>query len=183
MLQPHVGQLIAVMLESLSSLEPAQFNYLSFHTDKINISQEQLEEARDVITKFNPITESLDLCVKYVDSSNSEEVTRRLIEILKTGVGMPTKTGAARFISSLTYSKSEEMAPHASKLLVALANTLKDRSPAARKGFANAAANVAKLAPITSVGKYIEKLIVFYNEQEVTLFVIVVYVLSAIFLE
>lgn len=35
----------------------------------------------------------LELCAKYVNESNSEELVDRLVECVKRGVGMPTRVG------------------------------------------------------------------------------------------
>jgi proteasome component ECM29 len=42
-LAPFVPDLVSTLLEALSSLEPAALNYLSFHVEKYNITQEELE--------------------------------------------------------------------------------------------------------------------------------------------
>ncbi len=59
LLVPHVPELVGVLLEAMTSLEPAQFNYMSFHTEKMNVSQEQLEEARIAISKVEIFSKSL----------------------------------------------------------------------------------------------------------------------------
>ena len=41
-LAPHVSDLVTVLLENMSSLEPQVVNYLSFHIEKYNIAQEQV---------------------------------------------------------------------------------------------------------------------------------------------
>lgn len=45
------------------------------------------------------VNEILEICVKYIDKQNSEEVVLKLIELIKTGVGIPTKVGIAKYIT------------------------------------------------------------------------------------
>jgi proteasome component ECM29 len=178
LLIPHVAELVGVLLEAMSSLEPAQFNYMSFHTEKMNVSQEQLEEARIAITKVtspptspshsqvSPISDTLDLCVKYVDEKNADELTSKLAEVIKTSIGMQTKVGTARFIVSLVFTKSNELKPHTEKLLASLMAAFRDRSPSVRKAYANAIASIAKYAPARAVGKLVGQLVALYKDSE-----------------
>lgn len=45
-LSPFIPDLVGKLLEALTALEPQEFNYMSFHAEKMDISQEQLETAR-----------------------------------------------------------------------------------------------------------------------------------------
>src|SRR4051812_36572331 len=109
------------------------------------------------VAKSSPMSDTLEFCLKYVDSQNAEELVNKIVEVIKVGVGLPTKVGTAKFVSSLTYrraaflehsdplrSKSDEIKPFAGKLVNAMMNPLKERSTSVRKAFAGAMANVAK---------------------------------------
>src|SRR4051812_47969603 len=112
------------------------------------------------------MSDTLEICIKQVDKENAGPLVNKLAELIKTGVGMQTKVGCAKFISSLTYSKADELRPYSPKLLAALAAHIQERSPAVRKAFSTATANVAALSPQKSVQKLIEKLIQLYNQPE-----------------
>lgn len=66
-------------------------NYLSFHVDKYNISQEQLDNARLSGTKNSPMMEGIEHCVHQIDDQVMEELTPRILQIVRKGTGLPTK--------------------------------------------------------------------------------------------
>jgi len=45
------------------------------------------------VSKLSPINDTLEMCVKHVDSSNIEDLVERLVEVVKRGVGMSTRVG------------------------------------------------------------------------------------------
>eukprot|EP00026_Physarum_polycephalum_P000236 Phypoly_transcript_00236.p1 GENE.Phypoly_transcript_00236~~Phypoly_transcript_00236.p1 ORF type:complete len:1888 (+),score=384.04 Phypoly_transcript_00236:110-5665(+) len=145
-LGPYIPQLVGTLLETLTVLEPQEFNYLSFHTDKLDMSQEQLETTRLAVSKLSPLNDMLDICAKYVTDENAEELVDRLVECVKRGVGMPTRVGVAKFITTMSYTHNKTVAPHSQRLLTALQNAIEDKSPLVRKNFATALANVIKIA-------------------------------------
>eukprot|EP01103_Thecamoeba_quadrilineata_P013200 TRINITY_DN3590_c0_g1_i1.p1 TRINITY_DN3590_c0_g1~~TRINITY_DN3590_c0_g1_i1.p1 ORF type:complete len:1957 (-),score=534.48 TRINITY_DN3590_c0_g1_i1:30-5876(-) len=145
-LTAFVPETVNVLLESLSSLEPSQFNYLSFHTEKLEISQEQLEGARLAASKATPMQEALDLCVRYVDDKSLEDLIPRVLSLLRTGVGLPTRVGTCKFLSSLTKHKHLPLQTYTTKLFRGLANCLEDHSPSVRKSAAGALAGLASFA-------------------------------------
>lgn len=73
------------------ALEPQSMNYLSFHVDKYNISQEQLDSARLSGAKNSPMMEGIDHCVNQIDEEVMEELTPRILHIVRKGTGLPTK--------------------------------------------------------------------------------------------
>lgn len=66
-------------------------NYLSFHVDKYNISQEQLDNARLSGAKNSPMMEGIEHCVNQIDEQVMEELTPRILHIVRKGTGLPTK--------------------------------------------------------------------------------------------
>lgn len=169
LLTPHVPELVGVLLEGLTSLEPAALSYMSFHTERMNISQEQLEQARISISNLTPMNDTLDICAKHVENSNVEELVVKLVELIKSGVGLPTRVGTAKFISSLSVIKSEELKPYAGKIVNALVLAAKDRSPSVRKAYASALASVSKFSSAKTIKRLVDKLCDYYTQMEVSL--------------
>ncbi|KAL6070848.1 proteasome component M29, variant 2 [Balamuthia mandrillaris] len=165
LLNPHVPKIISVLLQSLSVLEPQAFNYLSFHTDKYNVTQQDLENARVAVSKLSPLNDTLDLCVRHVNADNVQEVCSQLAHIISHGVGLPTKAGAARIVVSLVLQCPFELKPHVTVLLKALRSSLKDRSPVIRMNYAVAVANLSKLATERSLRHLISALLKLYKEK------------------
>ncbi|PRP89356.1 proteasome-associated protein [Planoprotostelium fungivorum] len=166
MLAPHIPNLVGVLLEGLSAMENSSLNYMAFHTQSMGISQEQFEEARISISKFSPLNETLDICIKYIDEKNIGEVVGKIVETIKTGVGLPTKVATAKFIVQLVLQKQELLSPHAGKILNALLGSMREKSPVIRKAYAGALGNVAKFASPKVIKSLTEKLLQLYSDVE-----------------
>lgn len=117
LLKPHIPILVVTLLESLSSLEPQQLNYLSLHLQEDPNVQEKLEDARISISKSSPMMETVSLCVQHVDAAVLSELAPRFTELLRSGVGLGTKAGCASFVVSLVQQCGQDLQPHAGKLL------------------------------------------------------------------
>eukprot|EP01119_Soliformovum_irregulare_P015728 TRINITY_DN4466_c0_g1_i1.p1 TRINITY_DN4466_c0_g1~~TRINITY_DN4466_c0_g1_i1.p1 ORF type:complete len:1775 (+),score=639.94 TRINITY_DN4466_c0_g1_i1:70-5394(+) len=166
LLNPHVPELVGVLLEGLTSLEPAAFSYMSFHTQSMGVSEEQLEQARVSVSSLTPMNETLDICIKHVDENNIEDLVTRLIDTIKTGVGLPTKVGAAKWISQLTITKSDVLKPLVGRLSNSLVLAVKDKSPTIRKAYANALGNVVRYGTDKTAKRIIDKLVEYYSQME-----------------
>lgn len=167
LLKPHVGAVTSTILEGMSALENQALNYLSFHTETYAITQEQLETARMAASKLSPLNDTLDICAKQVDPSNAPELVARLIDLIRTGVGLPTRTATARFIATISARYPEPLAPLAPKLIQAFLSVLtSDKSPVIRKTFAEGLAAVAVLGGEKQLDLVVDSLINTYNTAE-----------------
>uniref|UniRef100_A0A673VC60 Ecm29 proteasome adaptor and scaffold n=1 Tax=Suricata suricatta TaxID=37032 RepID=A0A673VC60_SURSU len=90
MLKPHAPKLIPALLESLSVLEPQVLNYLSLRaTDQ---EKAAMDSARLSAAKSSPMMETINMCLQYLDVSVLGELVPRLCELIRSGVGLGTKT-------------------------------------------------------------------------------------------
>ncbi|KAJ3286443.1 hypothetical protein HDU79_006472 [Rhizoclosmatium sp. JEL0117] len=166
LLKPHMTDLVSTLLESLSSLEPQVLSYLTFHTDSYNITQEQLDSSRLSAAKSSPMMEAIDSCVENLDASVMETLMPKVFNIIRKGVGLPTKAGSARFVVTLAMRVPTELRPHADSTLKALSGAISDRSPAVRKSFATAIGHIAKLCTVPALQRLIAHLRTMYTETE-----------------
>ncbi|XP_064625293.1 proteasome adapter and scaffold protein ECM29-like isoform X2 [Lineus longissimus] len=166
LLKPHIPLLVAALLESLSGLEPQVLNYLSLHVGSDQNTQDKLDSARIAASKTSPMMETINLCVQYVDDGVLAELVPRLIELIRSGIGVGTKAGCASFVISLVQQCPKDVAPYAGKLMSALLAGLGDRNTSTRKAYASALAYIAKTAKDSSVEKLITKLKGWYLEKE-----------------
>eukprot|EP01133_Synstelium_polycarpum_P000192 gene192-230_t len=138
-LAPYVADMVRVLLESLSSLESAAFNYASFHTESFNVSADQLERIRIEAAKSSPLSELLDQCLRYIGTSNINAVFSNLMQMIQFSVGIVTRVGVARFIANLLSARHIIVAdvPEATlqRLVTLILPSLLDRSPATRRQF------------------------------------------------
>ncbi|GAN03092.1 proteasome-associated protein ECM29 homolog [Mucor ambiguus] len=169
LLKKYVPELIDTLLQSLSSLEPQSMNYLSFHVDKYNISQEQLDNARLSGAKNSPMMEGIEHCVNQIDEQVMEELTPRILHIVRKGTGLPTKAGCARFIVTLVMNRRSAFKPFADAYLKALSGTIRSKNSVIRKSYATAIGYVCQLATydrLISVVKHLKKLYIDEEDED-----------------
>ncbi|KAI8639177.1 proteasome stabiliser-domain-containing protein [Parasitella parasitica] len=169
LLKKYVPELVDTLLQSLSSLEPQSMNYLSFHVDKYNISQEQLDNARLSGAKNSPMMEGIEHCVTQIDEQVMEELTPRILHIVRKGTGLPTKAGCARFIVTLVMNRRSAFEPFADAYLKALSGTIRSKNPVIRKSYATAIGYVCQLATydrLVSVVKHLKKLYIDEEDED-----------------
>jgi proteasome component ECM29 len=158
LLTVHVPVIAPVLLEYLSAMESQDLVYLQFHTDKMNISAERLEELRLQVAQSGPFAESLQLCLQYVKKSGIEKLVPSLAQLIRNGTGLATRNGTANFITDLAVQKPKKFKPYASPLLNPLAGGLNDRSATVRRAYSKAIAQVAKLSKSSSVRKLLVRI-------------------------
>jgi len=68
------------------------FSYLQFHTQSLDISQEQLEALRLNVAKASPLAAALETCLGLVDAETLPAVVMQIKTVVKTGVGRGLET-------------------------------------------------------------------------------------------
>ncbi|KAI8987056.1 proteasome stabiliser-domain-containing protein [Pilobolus umbonatus] len=169
LLKKYVPDLIDTLLQSLSSLEPQSMNYLSFHIEKYNISQEQLDNARLSGAKNSPMMEGIEHCVDQMDHQVMQAVTPRILQIIRKGTGLPTKAGCARLIVTFVMNKRSVFEPFADEYLKALSGTIRSKNAVVRKSYATAIGYVCQLATydrLIAIIKHLKKLYIDEEDED-----------------
>ncbi|KAL5994756.1 hypothetical protein ACLOJK_024810 [Asimina triloba] len=135
-IRPHLPDLVCCMLESLSSLEDQRLNY---------VETEKLENLRIAVAKDSPMWETLDLCLKVVDTQSLDLLVPRLSQLVRSGVGLNTRVGVASFISLLVQKVGADIKPFTTILLKLLFSAVQnEKSGSAKRAFSAACAIVLK---------------------------------------
>ncbi|CAO3648654.1 unnamed protein product [Cunninghamella echinulata] len=166
LLKSYIPDLVDTLLQSLSSLEPQTMNYLSFHVEQYNITQEQLDNARLSGAKNSPMMEGIEHCISFIDEEVMEKLVPRITYIVRKGTGLPTKAGCARFIVSLCMNRRSIFEPHADTLLKALSGAIKSKNSVIRKSYATATGYVCQLVTYDRLVTFIKHLKKLYIEDE-----------------
>lgn len=166
-LRPHVPEIVDVLLTSLSTLESQALNYLSFHTDKYDISAEQLDTSRLASAKNSPMMEAIERCIDVVDAAALTALIPRLLHTLKRGVGVATKAGCARVLFVLSLRAREDLKPHADQIVKVLqAAIAQDANSVVRKSYASTLGYIVPLATQKRMILLVEDLRLSYLETE-----------------
>ncbi|KAI1309120.1 hypothetical protein EDD11_004131 [Mortierella claussenii] len=166
LLRNHIPSIVVALLEGLTSMEPQMMNYLSFHTDKYQVSQDQLESARLNAAKLSPMMEGIEACLENVDEMIMPVLSEQVIAIIRKAVGLPTKAGCAHLLVSICIKKPSIVGPHSDIFLKTLGSAIKDKSPAVRKSYAVAAGYLSRLVPDAALVKFMERLDGYYLDTE-----------------
>ncbi|XP_048529330.1 proteasome adapter and scaffold protein ECM29 [Triticum urartu] len=156
-LRPHLSELVSCMLECLSSLEDQRLNYVEMHAGNAGIQTEKLDSLRVAVAKDSPMWETLDICIKVVDTNSLELLIPRLAQMVRSAVGLNTRVGVASFITLLVQKVMINIKPYTVMLLKLLYTAvLEERSSAAKRAFASSCAAVLKYASQSQAQKLIE---------------------------
>eukprot|EP00899_Mesostigma_viride_P010697 jgi/Mesvir1/19629/Mv09917-RA.4 len=163
--RPHIPKLATAMLESLSNLEDARLNYVEMHAAKMNLSTDKLESGRIAASKDSPMWDTLDLCLRQVDTSTAEALVPRLCQLVRSGVGLNTRAGTARFVGQLSARLRGDLRPHTQALIKAFQTAMgSERSKAVRQAFASAIASCLPFAADSRQEKVIQETLALYHE-------------------
>ncbi|XP_068658632.1 uncharacterized protein [Aristolochia californica] len=157
-IRPHLPDLVCCMLESLSSLEDQRLNYIELHAANVGVQSEKLESLRIAVAKDSPMWETLDLCLKVIDSQSLDLLVPRLAQLVRSAVGLNTRVGVASFISLLVQRVGLDIKPYTGMLVRLLfPSVLDEKSGAAKRAFAGACALVLKYLGPAQAQKLIDE--------------------------
>lgn len=156
--RPQIPEIVVPMLEALSSLEDQTLNYAELHAERVGISTDKLEGARLSLARESPMWETLELCLRQLDATVLADLVPKLVLLTRTGTGLNTRVGVARFIGMLPqHVGAGELRPYSTQLLKGLQVALQgERSMSARRAWAAAMAQLGNVAPPTRVQKLVK---------------------------
>ncbi|XP_056640479.1 proteasome adapter and scaffold protein ECM29 [Diorhabda sublineata] len=165
-LKPFLPKLIPALLQATGELESSQLSYLSTRLGAQTEAQEALDSARASIAKSHFTTETVSKSLQFADASILEELIPKIIELMKSSVGLGTRIACAHFITLLVVQLGQDIQPYTGKLLAVLVNGLTDRNSAIRKHNATAIGYLVSTAKDSSMEKLFLKLQTWYFERE-----------------
>ena len=157
-LKPHIPQLVPALLEATSELESKEVSYLSTRLANDANVQEKLDLARISAAKSSSMMECVNHVLQFVDGDILILLVPKLIDLIKSSIGLSTKGTAAHVVVSLTHQCPLELQAFTGKILAAFVSGLGDRNPAVRKTYASAIGHLMKTAKDSSVEKLFAKL-------------------------
>ena len=70
------------------------------------------------------MSHAIDKCTQFLDAPMVEHLVPPLEELMKKGLGVATKAGCARLVSSLVSTLPDLLTPHAAKLVKTMVGLL-----------------------------------------------------------
>ncbi|KAL2147684.1 hypothetical protein VTI28DRAFT_7036 [Corynascus sepedonium] len=144
-LKPYIPAMVPHLLGLLSTIEPEAINYHYQRAGEEN--REKIDKLRSAAVSRSPIAEAIDNCLRNVDASVMKDLAPKLQESVKTALGMPTKIGCARVLSTLATRHALSFAPYSSVFLGLLEKQALDRNDEVSQNYARAAAYLIRIVP------------------------------------
>jgi len=117
--------------------------------------------------RSSDVSAVLDQCLRMMGEREVSDALPAICALLSRGTGLPTRSGTARFVLQLAQLQPLSVEPHSAQLLRVLRiSTLSERSDVARKAYASAAAQVARNAPVDTLGELVIHLVGRYTSDE-----------------
>ncbi len=164
-LKPYIPTMVPHLLGLLSTIEPEAINYHYQRAGEDN--REKIDKLRSAMVSRSPIAEAIENCLRSVDDAVMKDLAPRLQETIKTALGMPTKIGCARVLSTLATRHAPSFAPYAPAFLVQMEKQSLDRNDEVSQNYARAAAYLIRVVPTPDAKtRFADRLIALYLSSE-----------------
>ncbi|MCP9264700.1 hypothetical protein DINM_022843 [Dirofilaria immitis] len=137
-LQEHINIIIPCLLDSLSEEESTFLNYLAARSSLDEL--EVLDSARMSVAHSSPMMSTLRYIVPYVNENIFNFLGDKLMEQLRSSIGVTTRTGTCQFIIDLCLQRQQLLMSCRSscdRMVRVLLNGLSDPNPVIKKQFSS----------------------------------------------
>ncbi|OAA53925.1 proteasome component [Niveomyces insectorum RCEF 264] len=163
-LRPYIAAMVPHLLGLLSTIEPQAFNYYYMRSGEED--KEKLDKMRSAMVSQSPISEAIENSLRNVDGSVMADLAPGLEAAIKSAVGMPTKIGCGRVVSTLATRHMADFAPYAGRFLQLLEKEALDRNDEVSQSYAKAAAYVLRVAPDMAGERFATRFVNLYFAAE-----------------
>ncbi|KAK4098773.1 hypothetical protein N658DRAFT_525988 [Parathielavia hyrcaniae] len=161
----YIPTLIPQLLGLLSTIEPEAINYHYQRAGEDN--REKIDKLRSAMVSRSPIAEAIDNTLRSVDATVMKDLAPRLQESIKSALGMPTKLGCARVLSTLSTRHALSFAPYSPTFLALMEKQVLDRNDEVSQNYARAAAYIIRIVPDPEPKtRYADRLVSLYLGSE-----------------
>jgi proteasome component ECM29 len=173
-LQAHLIQLIAVLVEAMSAMEPQTLQYMQFHTERLQISNEELESTRLKLSQQSPLQDALDLCLESLQAPECADMIADVVLNLsaqtKSGVGLATRTAAVRSLVFIINSDAHEamgqaISQRCFRSLISSVVPNPPPSPSLKKELVAALGMLAKISTCEFLTEMVTSLVAIYRKS------------------
>lgn len=163
-LKPFVSDIIPQLLGLLSTIEPEQINY---HYQRAGEeSRDKIDKLRSQMVNQSPISEAIDNCLRFVDTDVISELAPRLEGTIKTAIGMPTKIGCSRVLTTLFTRHTTDIKPVSARFLKLLEKQTLDKNDEVSQAYARASAYIMRVVDDADKLKFCSRMVDLYFAAE-----------------
>ncbi|KAH7312497.1 proteasome stabiliser-domain-containing protein [Stachybotrys elegans] len=163
-LKPFISDMVPRLLGLLSTIEPQQINW---HYQRMGEdTRDELDRLRSRMVNQSPISEAIDNCLRFVDEKIMAELAPQFENVIKTAIGLPTKIGCSKVLTTLFTRHAEEIKPLSNKFLQLMEKQVLDKNDEVSKSYARATAYMMRVAPDKAKQRFLERFMTLYFESE-----------------
>lgn len=163
-LKPFISDMVPQLLGLLSSIEPQQINY---HYQRAGEdSRDQIDKLRSQMVNQSPISEAIENAIRFIDAEVMAELAPRLEATIKSAIGMPTKIGCSRVLTTLFTRHTEDVKPVSARFLQLMERQTMDKNDEVSQAYARASAYMMRVVPDASKQRFCERFINLYFQAE-----------------
>ncbi|KAL7793018.1 proteasome stabiliser domain-containing protein [Trichoderma ceciliae] len=163
-LKPFIPDMIPKLLGLLSTIEPQRINY--YYQQVGEDSREQIDKLRSKMVNDSPISEAIDNILRFVDEEAMAELAPRLEATIKTAIGMPTKIGCSRVLTTLFTRHTSEIKSVSTRFLELLGKQVLDKNDEVSQAYARAAAYIMRVVSDSAKQRFSERMLNLYLQSE-----------------
>lgn len=163
-LKPFIPDMVPQLLGLLSTIEPEQVNY---HYQRAgDDSRDQIDKLRSQMVNRSPISEAIENCLRFIDEDVMAQLAPKMEATIKSAIGMPTKIGCSRVLTTLFTRHTADVKPFSPRFLKLIEKQAMDNNDEVSQAYARAAAYIMRVVPDSEKGRFSERLVAMYLQSE-----------------
>ncbi|KAI6777891.1 Proteasome component-like protein [Emericellopsis cladophorae] len=163
-LRPFIPDMVPQLLGLLSTIEPEQINY---HYQRAgDDSRDKIDRLRSQMVNQSPISEAIENCLRFVDEDVMISLAPKLTATIKTAIGMPTKIGCSRVLTTLFTRHAADIEPFSAGLLKLMEKQILDKNDEVSQAYARAAAYIMRVVSDADKTRFSRRLVEMYVQAE-----------------
>lgn len=163
-LRPFIPEMVPQLLGLLSTIEPQQINW---HYQRAGEdSRDQIDKLRSQMVNQSPISEAIENSLRFINADVMAELAPRLEATIKTAIGMPTKIGCSRVLTTLATRHTGDIRSVSGRFLQLLEKQVLDKNDEVSQAYARASAYMMRAAPDASKVRFCERSINMYFQSD-----------------
>ncbi|KAL6693961.1 proteasome stabiliser domain-containing protein [Trichoderma pleuroticola] len=163
-LKPFIPEVVPKLLGLLSTIEPDRINY--YYQQVGEDSREKIDKIRSQMVNQSPISEAIDNILRFVDEDVMAELAPRLEATIKTAIGMPTKIGCSRVLTTLFTRHTNEIKSVSTQFLELLGKQVLDKNDEVSQAYARASAYIMRVVSDSAKQRFSERMLNLYLQSE-----------------
>ncbi|KAF7560684.1 hypothetical protein G7046_g3444 [Stylonectria norvegica] len=163
-LKPFIAEMIPQLLELLSSIEPDQINH--YYQRAGDESRDQIDKLRSQMVNQSPISEAIENILRFIDTEVMADLAPRLEATIKSAIGMPTKVGCSRVLTTLFTRHTEDIKPVSARFIQLMEKQTMDKNDEVSQAYARASAYMMRSVPEASKQRFCDRFIKMYFQAE-----------------